>query len=242
MLVLGDLAHDGDEPSLRRALAPLRGGPAPLLAVGGNHDGTRPSAALAGWGSRRSSSPGGGRAARPPRCGSRARASFAAHAASGRSPGRPRSGPGARARSCSRRTSRAVARGRCSRRGAALRGRPDRPRAPVGSAARRPEPMIAVCGRMHVREARRRARCSSSPAARSSSRRSRQTSSRRHKAGVSRVTARRTSCRARTDGARPRLGPARERWTFTWGASGGDPAMTSSATRSAASAVISTWS
>jgi predicted phosphodiesterase len=65
VLVLGDLAHDGDEPSLRRALAPLTGGLAPLVAVGGNHDGPRPTAAFAelaidglelpGWRARRAS-------------------------------------------------------------------------------------------------------------------------------------------------------------------------------------------
>jgi predicted phosphodiesterase len=46
VLALGDLAHDGDAPSLREALAPLAGG-APLFVVGGNHDGLRPTAALA---------------------------------------------------------------------------------------------------------------------------------------------------------------------------------------------------
>jgi hypothetical protein len=46
VLVLGDLAHDGDAPSLREALAPLAGGP-PLFVVGGNHDGPRPTTALA---------------------------------------------------------------------------------------------------------------------------------------------------------------------------------------------------
>src|SRR5690606_5511938 len=45
VVALGDLAHDGDEPSLRRALAPLADGP-PLLVVGGNHDGAQPTAAL----------------------------------------------------------------------------------------------------------------------------------------------------------------------------------------------------
>jgi Calcineurin-like phosphoesterase len=46
VLVLGDLAHDGDEPSLRRALEPLTGGP-PLHVVGGNHDGPGATAVLA---------------------------------------------------------------------------------------------------------------------------------------------------------------------------------------------------
>lgn len=45
VLALGDLAHDGDAPSLRGALAPLAGG-APLHVVGGNHDGPRPALAL----------------------------------------------------------------------------------------------------------------------------------------------------------------------------------------------------
>jgi predicted phosphodiesterase len=45
VLALGDLAHDGDAASLREALAPLAGG-APVFAVGGNHDGPRPTAAL----------------------------------------------------------------------------------------------------------------------------------------------------------------------------------------------------
>jgi predicted phosphodiesterase len=47
VLALGDLAHDGDAPSLRAALAPLVGG-APLHVVGGNHDGPRPTPALGG--------------------------------------------------------------------------------------------------------------------------------------------------------------------------------------------------
>jgi predicted phosphodiesterase len=45
VLTLGDLAHDGDAPSLREALAPLASG-APLFVVGGNHDGPRPTAAI----------------------------------------------------------------------------------------------------------------------------------------------------------------------------------------------------
>lgn len=46
LLLLGDLAHDGDLPSLRRMLDP--GLPAvPALAVGGNHDGARPTDQLA---------------------------------------------------------------------------------------------------------------------------------------------------------------------------------------------------
>jgi predicted phosphodiesterase len=49
VLALGDLAHDGDAPSLRQAHAPLTGGP-PLHVVGGNHDGARPTAALAALG------------------------------------------------------------------------------------------------------------------------------------------------------------------------------------------------
>lgn len=46
VLLLGDLAHDGDLPSLRRMLR-ARGLPAPALAVGGNHDGARPTDQLA---------------------------------------------------------------------------------------------------------------------------------------------------------------------------------------------------
>jgi predicted phosphodiesterase len=46
VLALGDLAHDGDAQSLEAALSPLTGGP-PLHVVGGNHDGARPTAALA---------------------------------------------------------------------------------------------------------------------------------------------------------------------------------------------------
>jgi len=42
LLLLGDLAHDGDLPSLRRMLRP-DGLAAPALAVGGNHDGARPT-------------------------------------------------------------------------------------------------------------------------------------------------------------------------------------------------------
>jgi predicted phosphodiesterase len=49
LLVLGDLAHDGDAPSLRRALAPALDGPTAFV-VGGNHDGARPTAALAALG------------------------------------------------------------------------------------------------------------------------------------------------------------------------------------------------
>jgi predicted phosphodiesterase len=49
LLVLGDLAHDGDAPSLRRALAPALDGRAAFV-VGGNHDGARPTAALAALG------------------------------------------------------------------------------------------------------------------------------------------------------------------------------------------------
>ena len=46
VLALGDLAHDGDAPSLEAALSPLASGP-PLHVIGGNHDGARPTAALA---------------------------------------------------------------------------------------------------------------------------------------------------------------------------------------------------
>lgn len=46
LLLLGDLAHDGDLPSLRRMLRPS-GLDAPVLAVGGNHDGRRPTDQLA---------------------------------------------------------------------------------------------------------------------------------------------------------------------------------------------------
>jgi predicted phosphodiesterase len=49
LLLLGDLAHDGDAPSLRRALAPALGG-STAFVVGGNHDGARPTAALAALG------------------------------------------------------------------------------------------------------------------------------------------------------------------------------------------------
>ena len=45
LLVLGDLAHDGDLASLKRVLRVLAGGP-PMRLVGGNHDGRRPSARL----------------------------------------------------------------------------------------------------------------------------------------------------------------------------------------------------
>ena len=41
LLVLGDLAHDGDLASLKRVLRVLAGGP-PMRLVGGNHDGRRP--------------------------------------------------------------------------------------------------------------------------------------------------------------------------------------------------------
>jgi predicted phosphodiesterase len=46
VLLLGDLAHDGDLASLRRMLRPSDHG-APVLAVGGNHDGARPTELLA---------------------------------------------------------------------------------------------------------------------------------------------------------------------------------------------------
>jgi hypothetical protein len=46
LLLLGDLAHDGDLPSLRRMLRPSALD-ARLLAVGGNHDGARPTGQLA---------------------------------------------------------------------------------------------------------------------------------------------------------------------------------------------------
>ena len=49
VLLLGDLAHDGDLPSLRRMLR-ARELPAPALAVGGNHDGVRPTDRLAAAG------------------------------------------------------------------------------------------------------------------------------------------------------------------------------------------------
>lgn len=42
VLLLGDLAHDGDLPSLRRVLRPDSSAAA-RLAVGGNHDGVRPT-------------------------------------------------------------------------------------------------------------------------------------------------------------------------------------------------------
>jgi Calcineurin-like phosphoesterase superfamily domain len=46
LLLLGDLAHDGDLPSLRRGLRPGAFASA-QLAVGGNHDGGRPTGELA---------------------------------------------------------------------------------------------------------------------------------------------------------------------------------------------------
>lgn len=49
LLLLGDLAHDGDLPSLRRMLRP-DGLDVPMLAVGGNHDGPRPTERLAAAG------------------------------------------------------------------------------------------------------------------------------------------------------------------------------------------------
>lgn len=57
LLLLGDLAHDGDLPSLRRMLRP-DGLSAPLLAVGGNHDGARPTGRLAEAGPRSLTLPG----------------------------------------------------------------------------------------------------------------------------------------------------------------------------------------
>jgi predicted phosphodiesterase len=46
VLVLGDIAHDGDLASMRRVLAPVTSGP-PVLAVGGNHDSAQPTGQLA---------------------------------------------------------------------------------------------------------------------------------------------------------------------------------------------------
>lgn len=57
VLLLGDLAHDGDLPSLSRMLRP-DGVSAPVLAVGGNHDGARPTDQLAGAGPRSLTLPG----------------------------------------------------------------------------------------------------------------------------------------------------------------------------------------
>lgn len=87
VLVLGDVAHDGDLPSVRDVMEIVTSGPAPL-AVGGNHDSAEPTLRLAeaagdslglpGWralkrgpvrvaGLRiRRRSQGGWRAARPP--------------------------------------------------------------------------------------------------------------------------------------------------------------------------------
>lgn len=54
VLLLGDLAHESDLPSLRGVLRPLAAG-LPVLAMGGNHDGPRPTDRLteAGCGSLR---------------------------------------------------------------------------------------------------------------------------------------------------------------------------------------------
>jgi hypothetical protein len=57
LLLLGDLAHDGDLPSLRRGLRP-GGFAAAQLAVGGNHDGRRPTAALSRAGAESLKLPG----------------------------------------------------------------------------------------------------------------------------------------------------------------------------------------
>jgi predicted phosphodiesterase len=57
LLLLGDLAHDGDIPSLRRILRPS-GLDAPVLAVGGNHDGGQPTGQLARAGPESLSLPG----------------------------------------------------------------------------------------------------------------------------------------------------------------------------------------
>lgn len=56
VLMLGDLAHDGDLASLRDALAPASGPGA--LVVGGNHDGPRPTASLLEAGVERGRLPG----------------------------------------------------------------------------------------------------------------------------------------------------------------------------------------
>jgi predicted phosphodiesterase len=57
LLLLGDLAHDGDLPSLRRMLRADRLD-VPVLAVGGNHDGPRPTDRLAEAGPRSLTLPG----------------------------------------------------------------------------------------------------------------------------------------------------------------------------------------
>lgn len=46
VVLLGDLAHDGDLPSLRQVLQ-AAASPLPLLAVGGNHDSPEPTAQIA---------------------------------------------------------------------------------------------------------------------------------------------------------------------------------------------------
>jgi predicted phosphodiesterase len=57
LLLLGDLAHDGDLPSLRRGLRPGAFAAA-QLAVGGNHDGGRPTRALSRAGAESLKLPG----------------------------------------------------------------------------------------------------------------------------------------------------------------------------------------
>ena len=57
LVVLGDLAHDGDLASLRKVLGALGGGP-PLRLVGGNHDGARPTARLGEAGAAAAELPG----------------------------------------------------------------------------------------------------------------------------------------------------------------------------------------
>ena len=57
LLLLGDVAHDGDLPSLRRGLRP-GGFAAAQLAVGGNHDGRRPTVALSRAGAESLKLPG----------------------------------------------------------------------------------------------------------------------------------------------------------------------------------------
>jgi predicted phosphodiesterase len=57
LLLLGDLAHDGDLPSLRRGLRPGAFASA-QLAVGGNHDGGRPTGELSRAGSQSLKLPG----------------------------------------------------------------------------------------------------------------------------------------------------------------------------------------
>jgi predicted phosphodiesterase len=57
LLVLGDLAHDGDLASLKAVLRQLAGGPRVRL-VGGNHDGRRPSARLREAGAAAAELPG----------------------------------------------------------------------------------------------------------------------------------------------------------------------------------------